>query len=282
MAGTSDSPWLRYLHRGTAPTVVCFPHAGGAASSWTAVADAFATLRPDASVVSVQYPGRENRLFEAALDDIDALADGVVGALEPHLAGTLVFVGHSMGAVVAFETARRLEQGPGTGPRLLVASASPAPGSLRGDGGLHLGDDDALLAGIAAFGGIDAELCADRELMELLLPAMRADLWAIETYRARPGATVACPIVAFAGDTDPTVTVTGVRAWSAHTTGGFALRVLAGTHFYLATAPDVFAARLSDALADWLDGTEERRSAAPTRRPPEATSSTSDGSGTVR
>src|SRR3546814_4467064 len=80
----------------------CFPHAGGAASSYFAWAGALEAV----DVLAVQPPGREGRLAEPLIADMTTLLDRLVAAIEPQLDRPFVFFGHSMGALVAFETAR--------------------------------------------------------------------------------------------------------------------------------------------------------------------------------
>ncbi|WP_238846327.1 thioesterase II family protein [Nocardia terpenica] len=87
--------------------LVCFPHAGGAASYFTPVARA---LAPDVDVLAVQYPGRQDRRSEPGIDDIGVLADRVHDIIRTWPSRPLTLFGHSMGAVVAFEVARRLRR----------------------------------------------------------------------------------------------------------------------------------------------------------------------------
>ncbi|MFF0223670.1 thioesterase II family protein [Streptomyces sp. NPDC004629] len=239
--------WVRIFHPAPDATrqLVCFPHAGGAASYYHALS---AALSPGTEVLVVQYPGRENRLFDEPIEAMDALADAAHRALRPELAGRPVLFGHSMGAIVAFEVARRMEQADGPGPGLLVVSACPAP-SRRVDTGVRLLGDDAILAEIMGLGGTDQGVGGHPELARLIMPAIRADLHAIETYRAEADATVHCPISVFVPDSDPKVTFAAAESWRMHTTAGVDLQVFVGGHFYLGARPDEFLDRLLGVLA---------------------------------
>jgi pyochelin biosynthesis protein PchC len=115
----------------------------------------------------------------------------------------------------------------------LFASGRVAPSRQRTDERIHLKSDDGILAELRALDGTDSRLFADEELVAMVMPAIRNDYRAIETYRAEPEATVACPIHVLIGDDDPKVTADEARAWAGHTTGAFTMATFPGGHFYL-------------------------------------------------
>ncbi|TCO53567.1 thioesterase II family protein [Actinocrispum wychmicini] len=227
---TTSDAWIRRFNPAPqAPTrLVCLPHAGGAASYYLPVAKA---LGPDVEVLSIQYPGRQDRRHEPFIRTVAGLADELFEVLRPLSDKPIALFGHSMGASVGFEVATRLEAA-GVGPTTLFASGRRAP-SLNVDDGVHLLDDAGLIAEVKKLGGAGSQLLDDPEILQLVLPAIRADYTAAETYRSAPGRTVSCPVHALCGDADPKVSVDEARAWSAHTTGAFDLKVFPGDHFYI-------------------------------------------------
>ncbi|GAA4835268.1 thioesterase II family protein [Saccharopolyspora rosea] len=251
MASHDSSRWIRRFHpRADAEhRLVCFPHAGGSASFFHPLS---AGMAPSIEVLAVQYPGRQDRRHEEVLDDITELADHLAEVLLDWTARPLTFFGHSMGATVAFEVARRLERR-GVVPVGLFASARRAPSCLR-DEAVHRTSDEELIREIAALDGTPPALLSDEELLRLILPAVRGDYKAAETYRYQPGPDVNCPITAVIGDTDPKVTPAEARAWARHTTGEFALRVLPGGHFYLRE----HLSTVIDAISDHVRATTTR------------------------
>ncbi|MFG2641329.1 thioesterase II family protein [Streptomyces sp. NPDC048370] len=249
-AALPSTPWIRCFHPKPAArhTLVCFPHAGGAASYYF---DLSAALDPDIEMLVVQYPGRENRLFEEPAATVAELADGVFEALSPRLPRRPAFFGHSMGGVIAFEVARRLERAGALAPHALVPSASSAP-SVRTErmpaSPAEEESDDAVLARVMGLGGTRENVGQDPELMRLVLPAIRADLRALEAYRAAEGAVVGCPVTVFVADADPDVPPAEADAWAAHTTAEAEVHLFEGDHFYLGSLPPRFLALLQDAV----------------------------------
>ncbi|SHN08084.1 thioesterase II family protein [Actinacidiphila paucisporea] len=252
-ADTDTADWVR-VHRprpDAALRLVCFPHAGGAASAFYP----WAVALDDVEVLAVQYPGRQDRRAEPLVRDLARLA----ALTAPAVAAVLddgrpyAFFGHSMGAALAFEVARLLE-GQGRGPSLLAVSGRRAPSLPATIGPVVLGlDDPGLAAHLGDLSGTDPRLLADPEVRQMILPVIRADLHAAETHLLPRGTTVRAPILALTGDSDPWATVTASRAWAAHTTGGFEFRALPGGHFYLVEHQrevlSLLTARLSAAAA---------------------------------
>ncbi|MDL4817271.1 thioesterase II family protein [Actinomadura opuntiae] len=223
--------WVRRFHPSPHARIrlVCFPHAGGSASYFFPVSSA---LRPAIEVLALQYPGRQDRRSEPSIDDIGELADRLHKAVAPWCRPGTAFFGHSMGAILAFEVARRLERKEGVSPAALIVSGRRGPTTER-DETVHLRPDAGLLAELRELSGTDAAMLDEEGFAELILPALRSDYTAIETYRHEPGPPLTCPILALTGDQDPKTTVAEVKDWSRHTSGPFDLKVHPGGHFYL-------------------------------------------------
>jgi surfactin synthase thioesterase subunit len=238
--------------------LVCLPHAGGSASYFLPLARA---LAPSVQVLAVQYPGRQDRHTERCLDDMAELADGVVTALMPLVAlkpsadAPFAIFGHSLGAVLAFEVARRFEQDFDIVPRHLFVSGREAPSRPPAEYGRPLGDRD-LLAEMQLLDGTDDRFLRDEELLRMVMPAIRADYRVLSTYVYRPGPKLTCPITVLTGDQDPKATPDGTRAWRDHTSGAFDYRVFVGGHFYLGERQSEVVEAVLDHLDEKLDQKE--------------------------
>jgi pyochelin biosynthesis protein PchC len=228
---TDPETWIRRYHPAPNSPVqlLCFPHAGGSASFYFPVS---AALTPTIGVAALQYPGRQDRRGEPNIDSVPALADAIFEVVRPLAERPLAFFGHSMGAVLAYEVALRLEED-GAAPLVqLFVSGRRAPSRHRPET-VHQRGDAGIIAELRRLSGTDSGLLSDPETLEMILPAIRSDYRAIETYRDVPGRSVSCPIHAIIGDDDPRVTVEEAKAWADHGTGPFDLHVYPGGHFYL-------------------------------------------------
>ncbi|MEV3859222.1 alpha/beta fold hydrolase [Streptomyces sp. NPDC050095] len=235
---SDDEGWVRRFHPadGRAHRLVLLPHAGGAASFFFPFS---AALAEHADVLAIQYPGRQDRRHERLLTSVEELAHGTYQALRPWADRPLVLFGHSMGAVVAFEVARLLERA-GDPPAGLIVSGRRPPHVQRAER-VHLLDDDRLLEEIRRLSGTDPGVFADADVLRMVMPAIRADYRAVETYRYRPdadGPALACPLSVLTGDSDPRVSVQEAAGWREFTSGPFSFRQFPGGHFYLTPRRD--------------------------------------------
>ncbi|GAA3719860.1 thioesterase II family protein [Streptomyces tremellae] len=227
-AVTAPAPataWLRGLgsRQDTARRrLFVFPHAGAGASAYRLAAH----LPESIEVCTLQLPGRESRFAEPALTSLDDAVASLAPLVAYHADLPYAFFGHSMGSLIAFETARRLRALGGRLPGRLFLSGMRAPGLPDRDPRHELPDDELLAT--AEFAGLDAEM------QELLLPVLRADLTLCETYAYRAEAPLPCPLTVLAGADDESVTEAELAGWREHTSAGFDLHLFPGApHLYV-------------------------------------------------
>ena len=125
----------------------CFPYAGGSSTVYRR----WPTQLPFKVELSmVQLPGRDERRGEPSMVDFEALVSSLTLGLLPHVRQPFAFFGHSMGALLAYEVARRLHEQHGIDPRLLVVSGEAAPHLLRPAAPTL--DDETLIGLLARYG----------------------------------------------------------------------------------------------------------------------------------
>lgn len=182
----------------------------------------------------MQLPGREDRFFDQPIADLDELLDALVPALLPYLDRPFAFFGHSMGAIVSWELARRLQREQGLEPvRVVVSGCRALPfHESRPPGELDLSDEE-LLDELRRLNGTPEELLQNPDFVTYILPTFRADLSLFAGYTYRPGELLSCPVSAFGGSADPRVSEEQLKGWSELTTGRTEVEVFPGGHFFL-------------------------------------------------
>lgn len=164
-----------------------------------------------------------------------------------------VFFGHSMGAVLASEVARRLTLLSLPVPRHLIVSGRRPPQLV--DRNPPIGDlpDAAFVAEIdRRYGGIPREILANPDVLELLLPSLRADIIALEKFQPGPRPPLPIPVSAFGGDSDLMTPPADLEAWEKETQAAFALQIFPGGHFYLDVQREPVVAEVTRIIAPIL------------------------------
>jgi medium-chain acyl-[acyl-carrier-protein] hydrolase len=242
-------PWISYPAAAPdAPVrLFCLPYAGGGASiyrQWPA-------SLPDVEVATVELPGRETRLAEPAFIAMAPLVAELADAVEPHLDKPYAVFGHSMGARIAFELARELRRRNAPTPLALFVSGCKAPHIPRVPTPSMSAVPDRVFAGmLQQISGTPPEVFDDPELLQFLLPTLRADFTLIDAYEYADERALPCPIRAFGGTADPEVPEDALLGWQAHTSSSFRMRRLPGDHFIVRTRQRELAAAILADLAD--------------------------------
>lgn len=234
----ATDPWLCFAPRETPRLrLFCFAYAGGSPAvfrSW------HERLGDDVEVRAAELAGRGRRIRDAPPTTIAAGADELYAGLEPLLDVPFAFYGHSMGALLAYEIARRLAADGRDAPVRFFPSGSAAPDVepwLKGAAELT---EFGLIDAVRPLGGVPEAVVADPDLRAIVLRALRADLVAWERYVEEPAPALTCSITAFAGERDPKVKVEDVEGWRSRTAAGFELETFDGAHLFLEShLPDI-------------------------------------------
>ena len=240
-------PELRRPSRHARLRLFCFPYAGGAASAFARWPD---RLPASIEVRPLQLPGRWNRMREAPFTRFDDLARALGDVLTGCLDRPFVFFGHSMGALLAFEAARSLQERGLPMPLHVFVSGRRAPHLPDTDLPAPDLDDAAFIEKLRELNGTPAEVLDRPELMQILVPIIRADFSVCRSYACAAGPPLSCPLTVFGGVEDAESAEGRLEAWAVHTRDRCAVHRFPGDHFYVNSAE----ALLLRALSASLDG----------------------------
>jgi medium-chain acyl-[acyl-carrier-protein] hydrolase len=207
----------------------CFPYAGGGASLFRTWPEELPDL---IEICAIQPPGRESRFAEPRFTRLPPLVEALGEALAPYLDKPFAFFGHSLGAITCFEVARWLRRQGLAQPAQLFVSAHRAPQLPDRHSAIHELPDAIFINEIGHLNGMPAEVVAEADLMELMMPLLRADFGLAETYTYTPEPPLPGAISAFGGVADEGISRDDLAAWVAQTTAHFVLRMLPGDHFF--------------------------------------------------
>lgn len=208
----------------------CFPYAGGGSGIFRGWVK---QLQSTIEVVPALLPGRESRLREPAFTSIDALVDTLSREIVPYLDRPFAFFGHSMGAMIGFELAHRLRAERNLEPVHLFVSGRRAPQLAERDPVIHNLPEPEFIVEVQRLNGTPKEVLEHRELMEILLPMLRADFAVCASFNHVPGAPLSCSLTALGGITDETATREKIEGWCAETTGSCSVKMFEGDHFFI-------------------------------------------------
>ena len=211
----------------------CFPYAGGGPQTYYKWSRA---LPATVEVCPVQFPGRGSRLAERPFTHLPHLVQVLAAALAPQLDKPFAFFGHSLGALLSFEFARQIRREYGLQPAQLFVSAYPAPQQHRIRSSIHTLPEPAFLEEVRRLNGTPREVLDSPELLELIIPILRADFALSERYLFVPEPPLDCPITAFGGLQDDLTPRDGLEAWREQTNALCVVRMLPGDHFFINTA----------------------------------------------
>jgi medium-chain acyl-[acyl-carrier-protein] hydrolase len=255
-----SNPWLANVQ--TTPNAVlrlfCFPYAGGSSIAYH---NWISALPDGVAVYPVQLPGRGGRWHEAAFTRMPDLIDAAMDGLAPVLTGRFAFFGHSMGALIAFELARRLAVDGRPGPEKLYVSGRKAPHCVDDQTATYLLSTHEFVERLRLLNGTPRAALEDPELLDLVLPIIRADFELVQTYKCEPAVKLECPIGTFGGEIDSHVSIHELEGWATHTSVSFSMELLSGDHFFILHQKQA----LLRSLSHDLDAVIHRNTANPQR-----------------
>ena len=226
--------------------LLCFPHAGGSSVAYHGWSVA---MPPHIEVCAVELPGRGTRFREPLRTEMRELASEAQQGLQPWMNAPFALFGHSLGASLCYELARRLERDGGPRPLRLFVSGRRAPHRPRPGPIIHRLPDDQFVEELRQLQGTPDGVLENPELMELFLPILRADFQLGETYSLAAPEPLDCPLSAYGGVQDTEVSHDELQEWRRYTNADFQLRPFPGNHFFVNSCQDMVVAAIVDDLA---------------------------------
>lgn len=218
------------LNRAARLRMFCFPYGGGSTiyNTWPRGLPSFI------EVYSAQLPGHGQRFSEPLVTNLPSLVEMLARAIIPYLDKPFAFFGHSMGAIICFELARQLRREHGVEPIYLFASGHRAPQIPKTTPLVHELPDAEFIKELNRL-GTSKDLLDSVELLEMLLPIIRADYKMIESYSYIEDPPLKCSIMAFGGASDDGVPREHLEEWKAQSAAVFSLSMIPGDHFFIHT-----------------------------------------------
>lgn len=223
----------------------CFPYAGGSSLIFRTWCD---SLPANVEVCAIELPGRGTHSSSAPFRRLKPLVGAIASALVPHLDKPFALFGHSMGGLLSFEVSRLLRQETGISPVHLFVSASRAPQIPDPDPPIHTLPEPDFLNELRRYNGTPEAVLENTELMQLLIPTVRADFAVIETYVYTPAPPLDCPLTVFGGLQDWKADYKMLEPWGEQTNAAFSLKLFPGDHFFVHSAKSLLLQFLSQEL----------------------------------
>ncbi|MDF2987625.1 MAG: hypothetical protein K0R50_3135 [Eubacterium sp.] len=228
--------------------IFIFPYAGGGASAFKNWQEEFT----DTEILAAQYPGRENRIKEKPVDNLDLLVSEVFNDIKPLISDGIPYFlfGHSLGTKVVYELALLIQKGNlPYQPKGVIISAGKAP-CYKEKNPIHELDTANFIREISRFSGTPKEILGTRSLMDIFMPMLRADFRMDETYHRKTAEKINCSVLALLGADDPELTLEELLTWREYTNGEFTYKSVEGAHMFIHT----YRSMTINAIRDFVNG----------------------------
>jgi surfactin synthase thioesterase subunit len=232
IAPRKTSPWFPFNKSNPHASVrlFCLPYAGGSAAVYRPLGE---LLPSTVEVCPIELPGRATRAREQPFTHAPLLAVAIAQALRPLLDRPYAFFGYSLGALLAFEVARQLRREQRPLPVHLLMAARHAPHVSSPHPARHLRTDAEMIGELRRLGGTPKEVLDNQDLLQFLLPYLRADFTLDDTYEYKQESPLPCPLTAFGGLADAIAPRDSLEAWRAQTSEACRIYLYPGGHFFI-------------------------------------------------
>lgn len=235
----------------------CLPYfAGGASvySSWNEF------LQDGIEVCAIQYPGREERSGEKPFDNHLELVKAIAEAIDPLLDCPIAFYSHSAGAGIGLELARYLRKEKGINAQKFIVGGWRSPDLESPFQFLDAIDDDEvyldknipnIISHLRSL-EIPESVLQSKELIDEMLPALRADILLGKRYKYQDEEAMSCSITAFSGIDDTVFTADQIKQWAKHTSGEFRFFSVNGGHLFCRDNKEELLGIIAEELSEFV------------------------------
>lgn len=231
MEYTENKWFLKQPQNSDEIRMFCFPYAGAGGSifkNWS-----FSTHK-NVGVYPIQYPGRENRLFEPPINNMDVLISEICKQIKNYLDRPYILFGHSLGAKVAFHVAVEMQKSYCCAPGYLVVAGAQAP-HIPETNPIYNLNDDYIINELRRLGGTPDKILDNKDIMKIFLPTIRADYTLSDNFIYEEKYILECPILAIAGKDDSEASENEVYEWKNYTKTSYTYKAISGGHFFIST-----------------------------------------------
>lgn len=241
--------WLMWTKEEHSPSIriLCFHYAGGSASFYFNWRN---KVKTNAQLMAVQLPGRDNRITEPFISSLEVAVNEIVEQIKPYLSDSIVFFGHSLGAYVSFEVARKLQQKNMPLPKHLIVSGARAPQYAYTGKSLHCLPDKEFIESIKGLKGFSEIILQDQESLSVYIPRLKADWRLFSDYKFNSSIAppLTCHLKVLSGLEDEEVSYEQAIAWEEHSVKSFSSHFLPGGHFFVNSCQE----RVLNIINQWV------------------------------
>jgi medium-chain acyl-[acyl-carrier-protein] hydrolase len=259
-AKRSENPWLFFPEDKQSANfrLFCFSYAGGNANTfrnWPRY------LSEQIELIAIQYPGRATRFKEKSIDSMGEMVDQLLDHLKSEFnEKPYAFFGHSMGASIAFELARKIANENNSSGRKLTPPSHLIVSGRRGPKAkiekerkpIHNLPQEDFLKRLRELNGTPEELLQHDDLMDLMEPILRSDFKLVETWKYKPQEVLSIPLSIYGGKDDQHIDEGSLNAWQLESDASSNIEVFPGDHFYLLQHEQRLVEKINNDLVDYL------------------------------
>lgn len=216
------------------PTLICLPYAGGSSAIFSKWHKYFSKK---IKILAIDYPGHGKKFHELLKTEVKLIVEAILPELPKNLSNCYLY-GHSLGAIIAFEILRTLQEQHKPLPMHLIVSGANSPAFPDEEENIgQLSDNEFLSKMQNRYKGFTQEILEQNELLQILIPIVRADVLASENYLFKESSKISCPITAIAGVDDKDIQLEKLMAWGNLTSKSFRHVLIPGDHLSLFSDP---------------------------------------------